>query len=267
MVLWLEKEDNLASITDQMLRYQARQYAQTFSTEGSIGSEDFKASSSWIANFKQRYLTPKLAKLESESPKLDSRHVPESIEIRDQYRRTYGNSVHNFTSVFSVGPPLPTKTQHVDIPSSDPTSESTDSNTSLEEWGPERKDSVGEGDNTSIASSHADTEHEQDKESSSTEHDEELEQAAEDYTDDFDEPNFGNDTVEASVDVQTSQKTDQDHTIESTPQPPPSPEPSNPKLSAKEHLEAALAFYTSKNDSSTSMSANMIKLILQNDFV
>lgn len=268
MVLWLEKEDNLASITDQMLRYQARQYAQTFSTEGSIGSEDFKASSSWVANFKQRYLIPKLAKLESESPKSDSNHVPESIEIRDQYRRTYGSSVHNFTSVFSVGPPLPTKAQHVHIPSSDPTSESTDSSTTLEEWGPESKDSVGEVDNTSIVSSHTDTKHEQDKESSSTEHDEELEQAAVDYTDDFDEPNFGNDTVEASVDVQTSQETHQDHTIESTLQPPPPPpEPNNPKLSAKEHLEAALAFYTSKNDSSTSMSANMIKLILQNDFV
>jgi len=107
-MLWLEKEDNLASITDQMLRCQARQYAQTFSTEGSIGSEDFKASSSWVANFKQRYLVPKLAKLESESPKSDSNNVPESIEIRDQYRGKYKNSVHNFTSVFSVGP-LPTK--------------------------------------------------------------------------------------------------------------------------------------------------------------
>lgn len=40
----------------------------------------------------------------------------------------------------------------------------------------------------------------------------------------------------------------------------------NTKLSAKQHLEAALAFYTSQNESNASMSANMIKLILQNDF-
>ncbi|KAK4510082.1 uncharacterized protein ATC70_006251 [Mucor velutinosus] len=268
LVLWLEKEDNLASITDQMLRYQARQYAQTFSTEGSIGSEDFKASSSWVANFKQKYLIPKLAKLESESPKSESNHVPESIEIRGQHRGTYGNSVHNFTSVFSVGPPLPTKAQHVHIPSSDPTSNSTDSHTTVEEWSPENKGSAGEDDNTSTVSSYAVAEHEKDSEISSTEQDEELEEAAVDYTDDFDEPNFGNDTAKASADVLTPQVTQRDHTTESTPQPslPPSL-PNSSKLSAKEHLEAALAFYTSQNDSSTSMSANMIKLILQNDFV
>ncbi|GAN07808.1 hypothetical protein MAM1_0177c07312 [Mucor ambiguus] len=275
LVLWLEKEDNLASITDQMLRYQARQYAQAFSTEGSIGSEDFKASSSWVANFKQRYLIPKLAKLESQSLKSDSNHVPESIEIRDQYRGTYGNSVHNFTSVFSVGPPLPTKAQHVHIPSSDPTSNSIDSNTTLEEWGPESKDSPVEDDDTSIVSSHARAKHDQDRENSSTEQDEEFDRAAADYTDDFDEPQFRNDTVEASATMQTQQKPHDNQTTESmtqAPSPSPSPSPSlsqpnNPKLSAKEHLEAALAFYTSQNDSSTSMSANMIKLILQNDFV
>lgn len=258
-MLWLEKEDNLASITDQMLRCQARQYAQTFSTEGSIGSEDFKASSSWVANFKQRYLVPKLAKLESESPKSDSNNVPESIEIRDQYRGTYKSSVHNFTSVFSVGP-LPTKA-HVHTPSSDPTSDSTNSNTVLEEWGPDKKDSIAQDDHTSI-SSHAETEQEQVK--TSTEQDEELQQAGVDYADDLDEPILGENTVEASVDVHTPQEANNE-TTETTPQPP--SQPTNSKLSAKEHLEAALAFYTSQNDSSTSMSANMIKLILQNDFV
>lgn len=273
MVLWLEKEDNLASITDQMLRFQARQYAQSFSTEGSIGSEDFKASSSWVANFKQRYLVPKLAKLESESPKSDSNPVPESSEIRDQYKGTYANSVHNFTSVFPVRPPSPpAKAQHVHIPSSDPTSNSADSNPILEEWVPENRGPAVQDDNddASIVSSHTGSEHGQDREHSSTEQDEELEEAAVDYTDDFDEPAFGNDTVEASASVQTPQETYPDHnTAESTPQPQPQPssEPDNPKLSAKEHLEAALAFYTSQNDSSTSMSANMIRLILQNDFV
>ena len=38
------------------------------------------------------------------------------------------------------------------------------------------------------------------------------------------------------------------------------------KLMAKKHLEAALDFYASQHGGNSSMSANMIKLILQNDF-
>lgn len=267
-----------------MLRFQARQYAQNFSLEGSSGSEDFKASSSWVANFKQRYLTPKLEKLENRSPAFEQKSindaVPESIEIKDQGRSVYRNAVHDFTSVFSVGPP---KT-HVHTPSPDPTSIASAANSNNtykneEKRGPRNKDLVvksntssTENDQISVSSNAEPEEDGQEKRVKTTkkeqEEDEEMpDQDMMDYTDDFDGPYFHNDTVTTDVHTQQlSSNNETDSTTATTP-PPPQQQQNNSKLSAKEHLEAALAFYTNQNESSTSMSANMIKLILQNDFV
>lgn len=271
-----------------MLRFQARQYAQSFSLKGSSGSEDFKASSSWVANFKQRYLTPKLEKLEK-SEKLENRSptferesindaVPESIEIKDQRRGIYRNAVHNFTSVFSVGTPK----AHVHTPSPDPTSIAlaTNSNNTYkneEKRGPKNKDlvvesntSATESDQTSVSYNAESEEGDQEEKVELTEkeekEDEEMtDQDMMDYTDDFDGPCFHNDTV--TTDLHTQQLSNNNEDDSTTAITPPPQQQNNPKLSAKEHLEAALAFYTNQNESSTSLSANMIKLILQNDFV
>ncbi|KAI8647759.1 hypothetical protein BD408DRAFT_478847 [Parasitella parasitica] len=275
LVLWLEKEQqNLAGITDQMLRRQARQYAQNFSFEGSSASEDFKASSSWVANFKQRYLTPKLAKLEDRNAKPDADSViPESMSSENQHK----NAINNFTSVFSVEPSM----AHLNTPTPDPNPNSlvayrSNTTTRKDEWGPEQT-------TNSIAESNASTAERDQISVTSTavseEEKEELEvipdQNTMDYTDNLDEPNLDN-KLDESTDVNTQQEEQQTNMsissnssdIEASPPlPAPSPQQINPKLSAKEHLEAALAFYTNQNETSTSMSANMIKLILQNDFV
>lgn len=263
-----------------MLRFQARQYAQSFSMKGSSGSEDFKASSSWVANFKQRYLIPKLEKLENRSPTFERESindaVPESIEIKDQRRGIYRNAVHNFTSVFSVGP----QKAHVHTPSPDPTSiaSATNSNNTCkneEKRGLKNKGlavesntSATENDQTSVSpNAELEEDHQEKKvKPKKKEEDEEMpDQDMMDYTDDFDGPCFHNDTV--TTDVHTQQLSSNNETDSTTATPPPPQQQNNPKLSAKEHLEAALAFYTNQNESSTSLSANMIKLILQNDFV
>ncbi|CEP15803.1 hypothetical protein [Parasitella parasitica] len=279
LVSWLEKEEqNLAGITDQMLRCQARQYAQSFSLEGSSASEDFKASSSWVANFKQRFLTPKLAKLEHRSPKPDSGFgVPESMSSRKQQK----NAINDFTSVFSIEPPM----THVNALVPDLTSNSiiADKNNNMptkDEWSSaqatgsiaESSASAAESDQVSVISSTGSEEEKEDSEVLS-------DQNAIDYTDSFDlenetdEPtNVNTQQAEQQTDISVSNSPKD--TESGSPLPALLPQQQqqqqqqiNSKLSAKEHLEAALAFYTNQSGASTSMSANMIKLILQNDFV
>jgi hypothetical protein len=53
LLVWIQKEQqDCTVITDQMLQAQARLYAQTFDNAG----QDFKASSSWLSKFKERYM-------------------------------------------------------------------------------------------------------------------------------------------------------------------------------------------------------------------
>jgi hypothetical protein len=205
----LEKEHHdLANVTDQMLRCQARQYAQNYSVEG---LDDFKASSSWVSNFKQKYLTLKIKESRSDAPV-----YPDHVSQQE--------AAQTFTSVFPVGPPTTIVSTSEDSSPDTATGSDDRRHFIVEQWSMPAN-------NTKEPSEAIDQE--------SMSHCNEDDDMP-DYTDtcDFDD---------------TVNNTPIDN-IETT------------KLDAKKHLEAALAFYTSQADTSTSMSANMIKLILQNDF-
>lgn len=194
-------------MTDQMLRYQARQYAQAFSVE-----EDFKASSSWITNFKQKYIESTIS---VNKPTTDN-------FILD-------HTVKKFTTVFAI-----------DTPSvnSDQQSKATPSNHLLHSTGQRSPSSLDlhpgvDSDNS-----------------------EDIPQ------DDCDMPDYGDNNDDySSPDLESSEPLMQDSSHDDI------SKTNMTKLNAKKHLEAALAFYNSQTEGSSSMSANMIKLILQNDFL
>lgn len=225
-------------MTDQMLRYQARQYAQAFSIE-----DDFKASSSWITNFKQRYIS------ETDSLKKNTDPQPEDFNIEPNLH----NAVKKFTTVFAIDSP-----ESIDHPidsSANTTPSPIESRHSVEQRSPSLSLSLNINTTTHDIMNKDMTEPPEDE--PLIEDDIPVDEDTNDYTDTLD-----------TSDIPLPE------TFMTEPAPIPIREQSSPKptktnmtkLNAKRHLEAALAFYNSQTGGSSSMSANMIKLILQNDF-
>lgn len=254
----------MANVTNQMLRCQARQYAQRYSVEG---LDDFKASSSWVTNFKQKYLTLKIKENRSDAPSYRTpvyrnRALPSSGHQESK--------TQTFTSVFPVGPPAnhrvpfpPTRESETIPPDIEQTVIGTSVNDNrehfiVEQWGLPA--------NSTIESAEASQEicaidEPEETFSCSVDSEEVKDDDMPDFTDDYDNP-YDFDMKEDQLDtnsntptkIDNESSTDNELTTRNT------------KLDAKKHLEAALSFYTSQAGTGTSVSANMIKLILQNDF-
>jgi hypothetical protein len=211
-----------------MLRWQAMQYAQTYSVDG---LDDFKASSSWVSNFKQKYLTLKIKEGRGDTS-------PDIYRDEELQGNSRNETAQTFTSVFPVGPPttsiVSTSRKDSTVSPDNDENAATGGHVIVEKWSlPTDNNSMKEPPEVEQAMDETDEDIEIDD--------------MPDYTDDF------NDTI-THFDKIDNESTDKE--ISST----------TSKLDAKKHLEAALAFYRSQAETNTSMSANMIKLILQNDF-
>lgn len=265
-----------------MLRSQARQYAQAFHVDG---LEYFKASSSWVANFKQRYMNPTTKSNENSSPSSPTPPPPPPPAPTLLLENT---SIPSSSST-TVVEPLPNINNnnhhhhhhhHHDLP---PEFNQYNSQTTHELSVPVESFSVDTVDPIHVAHQWTLTHPEQDNlipsdpaqsviemceggnEMESIKENEEEDEQIEDTYEDMGTPCY---------DV-PHELNSPDNTHPPAPLPPHEPtiietttttKETTTKLTAKQHLEAALAFYTSQNETNQSMSANMIKLILQNDF-
>jgi hypothetical protein len=309
LISWLEKEhrNDISIVTDQMLRSQARQYAQNLHMDGVA---EFKASSSWVTNFKQRYMKPKsnsaspTTTLRKESSNLpittsssslasESQTPPETTD-NDLAQEGLNNFLANRRLVIAIAP-NPTvaavgRNNQAPANSIDSTLPSTNSDQSTIS---NPAQSVTETASDTIDQQEGDETYSRRETSSDTSVGRMDEDS--DYDDHFDimghcndipppcfdnnsaviSPSSANNTsnnnthnsIEQQPDTNLLEKAQQSAVVDNvntTLQLPQQQE--NTKLTAKQHLEAALAFYTSQNGSNASMSANMIKLILQNDF-
>lgn len=337
---WLQKEhSDISLVTDQMLRSQARQYAQEYHVDG---LEDFKASSSWVANFKQRYMTPKSSNTETAPPTLLLENNVNTMSTSDIPNKTPSdNSVNHKTPVLPtaessgseaassafventtiINPSeatklvvgvslLPTDLNSGNIITSglEQSTIETDCGTDKEYFVTPMNDMMDEDDmmevdimddsimenskmkdgivKENVMDDGIMADDTMDGTDDGTDDYGDQDYGDQDYGDDYDDvelPCFveieniasttldNNDTHEepsrqdknSNIEVKTTEK----GAMETSNVEPDTTSQESTKLSAKQHLEAALAFYTSQNEGNNqSMSANMIKLILQNDF-
>lgn len=241
---WLEKEydNDISGVSDHMLRHQAKQYAQEYHSEG---LEEFKASSSWVLNFKRRYIN------EKECHKSTSSLSPATTTSTDAPMQ----DVEPLTIQFDT--PV--------TPTTPPTSNNHRSNDEVIKI-PSLLDN-----NTRQASSFNLSQTAMEEDSSTTDEyvsmDEDMRSEGPDYCDDMQSPNFDNmESPKSTTNNDTAPVTGDGDSTNSSIGPQQQPQRKKiTKLQAKKHLEAALEFFTSQK-SNQPMSADMIKLILQNDF-
>ncbi|KAI8077606.1 hypothetical protein BDF21DRAFT_52369 [Thamnidium elegans] len=234
LLLWVQKEfSDITLVTDQMLRSQARQYAQAFH---------------------QRYITPKSRGTITPPPTLLlENNIPTSSDIQiskvshDMSSVVEFNATHNNTLTLD-----PVQVTNWNLPPASPNQNllscNIKNNCPRDEGQPLPNQSMKIKEDTSIK----------------LVQDEDMVDTYQDIS----SPCYSNHEVNTSPDThQESPRPDSNQLVEPTIENlSPTLTQENTKLCAKQHLEAALAFYTSQNETNQSMSANMIKLILENDF-
>lgn len=327
-----------------MLRSQARLYAQEYHVDG---VEEFKASSSWISNFRQRYMIPKVNV--SENPAVSDNNVAMQSDIPNRPSVNLEMPVLPLTesSGFEAAASVESSTNIYSSNLTDLVAESINDLNSGEIDGDTDKDQSasptmnGENDapndcdllnankapnahnendevdfmdvdivrdvtKTSKAAKDSNMKNDgimteavinndrTDDEMMADCMEGEIDDNRDDYGDqdyggdqdyddgysDIEQPCFADienaeDIISTSLDIQKTatnvvqeakEESETVRTLKSNVEPD-TPSHENTKEIAKQHLEAALAFYSSNNDGTNqSMSANMIKLILQSDF-
>lgn len=276
---WLKDEYNsdISSVTDHMLRQQARKYAQEYHREG---ADDFKASSSWLLNFKRRYINEM-----DGSGALDHRSTPSSSPAATTaFTDTPMQDVEPITIQFDT--PI--------TPTTPPTS-SNNNNSHHQHRAKNQAPKIHSLIESSARLVHASSSFissqraidGEERLSSTTTEDEDAsmeddiksedEEGGEvDYCDGMESPNFDNiddialspENTTATTSTTTKEATAPVNEASSISSIHPKQQPLARRITksqAKKHLEAALEFFTSQR-SSKPMSADMIKLILQNDF-
>jgi hypothetical protein len=266
VILWLEKEHNsdITLVSDQMLRYQARQFAQAFHREG---SEEFKASSSWVLNFKQRYINQKAPRIEGSGA---SASLIENNLNKASPDTPMSEADHHIIETRSPVTLIDTNISEISTPNDIETSNIVQETVTTTTTTSHSPLSVSFHSTNSSPIPTQITIEENMPADYNTNEDDLMGEDSHYECDDADDPT---DTMEpiSFIDI-VGPKTNQ---VESSDTPDTTIQESEPtinisqqeqtKLRAKQHLEAALAFYTSQK-SNQSMSADMIKLILQNDF-
>lgn len=263
MLLWVQKEfSDITLVTDQMLRSQARQYAQAFHVDG---LEDFKASSSWVSNFKQRYITPRSR---------DTITPPLTLLLENNIPAPSDNILvskvsHDMPSVVEFNNTTltldPVQVTSWNLPPASPNQNLISCNV---------KNNCPRDEGQSLPNQSISMEELKEDTSSIKLVQDKEDMDMEDAFQDISSPCYSNGEVNTSPDThhQESPRPDSNQLVEPTIENLSSTvehntlTQENTKLCAKQHLEAALAFYTSQNETNQSMSANMIKLILENDF-
>lgn len=279
VMLWLKDEHNsdISLVSDHMLRQQARKYAQEYNRDG---ADEFKASSSWLLNFKRRYINEM-------DGSLDHRSTPSSSPVTTTFTDAPMQDVEPLTIQF-------------DTPITPTTSPATSNNNShnhlrTKNQVPKIHSLIENSARLVTASSSSfippQTTIDEERASSTTTEDEDVSMEDDmrsdegggevDYCDDMESPNFDNIDDMALSPENTTRSTKEatttttiaaaavpvtEESSESSINPKQQPPARKiTKSQAKKHLEAALEFFTSQR-SSKPMSADMIKLILQNDF-